>query len=97
MDLFAPKKSKREQVYDFIKSKGRCRTSEIIKFGSSIYHNRAERDCRDLSTENRIWRVADNVKQASQYKDSKEDVWSVFPADREYLTPAPKDIGEKIR
>ena len=83
-DLYNKPKSKREQIYDFIKSKGRCRTSEVIKFSSSIYHNRGERDCRDLANEGRIWRMADNVKMASRYSDSKEDIWSVYPTDKEY-------------
>ena len=84
-DLFVETKSKKEQIYDFIKSRGRARTSEVIKFSSSIFHNRGERDCRDLATENRIWRMADNVKQASQYRDSKEEIWSIFRNDREFV------------
>ena|SRR3990167_3932211 len=96
-DLF---KSKKEQVYDFIKSKGRVRTSEVIKFGSSIFSNRAEKDARDLGNSKytnpvKIWRMRDDIKRAV-YGDIKEDAWSTLEVDREYsLTPAPKDIGGK--
>lgn len=84
-DLFAKPKTKKEQVYDFIAGKKRCRTSEVIAFGLSIYHTRAERDARDLADEGRIWRVKDSVKLSiEQYKDAKEEIWSVYPADREF-------------
>ena len=84
-DLFIETKklSKKAQVYEFIKSKGRARTSEVIKFGTSIFYNRAERSARDLCNESRIWRVADHIKLAI-YNNTKEDVWSIFPADRDY-------------
>ena len=91
-DLFIPSsmtKSKKEQVYDFIKSKGRARTSEVIKFGTSIFYNRAERTARNLADIKytnpiRIWRMADNVKMASEYANSKEDIWSTYPNDKDF-------------
>lgn len=84
-DLFAIEtKSKKEQVYEFIKNKGRARTSDIIRFGMSIFYNRADRSARDLAIERRIWRMAEHIKMASEYKDSKEDIWSVFEKDRGY-------------
>ena len=83
-DLFIPKKSKREQVYDFIKSKGRARTSEVCAFGISIYHpDRASRDARDLAKEGRIWRMRDDIKLFI-YGKTKEDIWSVYESDKEY-------------
>ena len=81
-DLFAKPKTKKEQVYDFIVRQGRARTSEVIAFGLKIYHTRADRDCRDLAAEGRIWRVKDIVKQTIA-PNSKEDIWSIHEADKE--------------
>lgn len=82
-DLFL---SKKEQVYQFIKQRGRARTSEVAVFGVSIYHpDRACRDARDMAAENppRIWRMREDIKQSiPKYKDSKEEIWSTYPSDR---------------
>jgi len=80
-DLFLSTKSKKEQLYDWVVKKGRCRTSDIIRWGLENYHTRAERDARDLAQEGKIWRVKDIVKMAIAPK-SKEDLWSVYAADR---------------
>ena len=74
--------SKKEQVYNFIKSKGRARTSEVCAFGISIYHpDRASRDARDLASEGLIWRMRDDIKEMV-YGKTKEDIWSVYPNDK---------------
>ena len=82
-DLFL---SKKEQVYQFIKRRGRARTSEVAAFGVSIYHpDRACRDARDMAAENppKIWRIKESVKLSIQeYKNSKEEIWSIFEADK---------------
>lgn len=77
-DLF---RNKKEQVYDFIKSKGRCSTHQVIEFGLSIFHTRAERDARNLASENKIWRVKDSIKDCIAHK-SKESYWSIYEADK---------------
>ncbi|MFA5388891.1 MAG: hypothetical protein WC312_03955 [Candidatus Omnitrophota bacterium] len=78
-DLFLTKK---EQVYQFIKQRGRCRTSEVAAFGVSIYHpDRACRDARELAREGRIWRMRKDLQEAL-YGNSREEFWSVREADR---------------
>ncbi len=74
--------SKKDQVYEFIKRRGRARTSEVAAFGVSIYHpDRACRDARDLAQEGKIWRIRDDLK-VIMYGKTKEDVWSVYEADK---------------
>ena len=77
-DIF---KSKKEQVYDFIKQKGRARTSEVIAFGSTIFSNRAEKDARDLANPKYtnpplIGRLRPDLK-IRYYGNICEDVWTV--------------------
>jgi len=75
-DLFL---SKKEQVYEFIKRRGRCRTSEVAAFGVSIYHpDRACRDARNLAEEGKIGRLRPELKKMF-YGETKEDVWSIYP------------------
>ena len=75
--------SKKEEIYQFIKRRGRVRTSDVIKFSSSIFHNRGDRDARDLAEEGRIWRIREDIKLSIlEYKDSKEEIWSIYPSDR---------------
>jgi len=81
-DLFAPK-SKKEQLFDWIKEQGRCRTSDIIKWGSENYHNRADRDARDLAQEGKIWRMRQDIQDIVYGFKSKESAWSIFEADKE--------------
>jgi hypothetical protein len=81
-DLFI-KKSKKEQIYEFIKQRGRCRTSDIIKFGLAIYTNRGDRYARDLAEEipPRIWRLREDLKHIF-YPNCREEVWSCYEADK---------------
>ena len=84
-DLFLETKSKKDQVYEFIKQRGRARTSDIIRFGMSIYYNRADRSARDLASEGKIWRIADHIKLSiPEYANTKEDIWSVHEKDKGY-------------
>ena len=77
---FFVKKTKKQQVLEFIKMKKEARTSDVIKFGSSIFHNRAERDARDLADEGLIKRMNEDEKNF-RYSYTKEDVW-VFVKDK---------------
>jgi len=79
LDLF--QKSKKEQLYDWIKQRGRVRTSDVIKFGLSIYTNRGDRYARELATEGKIWRINPFVMQ-TVYPHTREEGWSVYEADR---------------
>lgn len=76
--------SKKEQVYQFIKQRGRARTSDVAAFGVSIYHpDRACRDARDMAAEDppRIWRIRKDL-QDILYPNTKEDVWSIWESDK---------------
>ena len=70
-DLF---KSKKDLLLDYIKAKHYCRTSEVIKFGSDHFDNRADRNARLLAEEGRIKRVSDEEK-VFRFQNTKEDVW----------------------
>ena len=72
-DLFATK-SKKEQLLDYIKSIHYARTSEIIRWGSAHFDNRADRNARQLAVEGRIKRVSDEEK-IFRFQDTKEDIW----------------------
>ena len=70
--------NKKQQVYDFIKQKGRVRTSEVAEFGVKIYHpDRACRDARDLAKEGKIGRLREDLK-IKYYGSTKEDVWTIY-------------------
>jgi len=69
-DLFITKK---QQVADFIKERPR-KTSDVIRFGLSIYHTRADRDARDLAAEGIIERMPQE-KQDFYYPGIKEEIW----------------------
>ena len=71
-------KSKKEQVYDFIKQKGRARTSEVAAFGVTIYHpDRACRDARDLAKEGKIGRLREDLK-IKYYGNTCEKIWTIY-------------------
>jgi len=73
-DLFLEPKSKKEQLFDYIKRQKWIKTSGVIKWGLENYHTRAERDARDLATEGRIKRMDDERKNF-YFSYTKEDVW----------------------
>jgi hypothetical protein len=81
LSLFEPK-SKKEMVYQFIKERGHARTSDVIKFGSAIYHNRAEKDARDLANIKytnppKLRRMTEFEKHSWYGPNIGEDVWVV--------------------
>jgi hypothetical protein len=74
VDLYLNKK---QQVYEFIKRKGRARTSEVAEFGIKIYHpDRACRDARQLAKEGKIGRLREDLK-IRFYGNTKEDIWTI--------------------
>lgn len=77
-DLFVKPKTKKEQIYDFIKQRGRVRTSELIKFGLSIYTNRGDRYGRDLMEEKKIGRLKQDLKDIF-YGNTREEIWTIYP------------------
>lgn len=80
-NLFMQIKSKKEQLYDYIKKCGRCRTSDVIRWGSLNQCNTADRLARELAEEKKIWRMSDRMKLCSQFAKSKELIWSIFKND----------------
>lgn len=81
-DLFTSVKPKKDQLLAFIRSRGRCRTSDVIRWGLDHGHTRAERDARDLAGEGKIWRVRDEIAMIV-IGEAKEELWSVYPGDKE--------------
>lgn len=73
--------TKKDMLYEFIKKKGRCRTSDVIKWGTENYYNRADRTARDLASEGKIWRVKDEIAMII-IGETREDLWSVYLADK---------------
>lgn len=73
-DLFI-RQSKKDLLLDYIKEKHYVRTSEIIRWGSDHYDNRADRNARQLATEGRIRRVSLSEKLLRFSGNIKEDIW----------------------
>lgn len=76
-DLFQKtSRDKKEQLLEFIQFRRRVKTSEVIRWGIDNYHNRADRDARDLAKEGKIRRMNPEVKERI-YGHIKEDVWEM--------------------
>ncbi len=73
-DLFAPPKSKKEQLLEFIKQKHYAKTHEVIAWGVRNFCNRADRNARQLAIEGKIKRISDEEK-IFRFQDTKEDIW----------------------
>lgn len=72
-DLF-DRRTKKEQLRDFILGRNWTRTSDVIRWGSENYSNRADRDARDLCSSGLIRRMDEDEKQRV-FGNTKEDVW----------------------
>jgi hypothetical protein len=72
-DLF-DKRTKKEKLKDFILSRNWTRTSDVIKWGTENYSNRADRDARDLCAAGLIKRMAEEEKHRL-FGNTREDVW----------------------
>ncbi len=82
--MFLKSKSKKEQVFDFIRRRGRAKTSEVAEFGIKIFHpDRACRDARDLAQIGRIGRLRADLKYRF-YGKIGEDIWTIY--EHEYET-----------
>jgi phosphopantetheinyl transferase len=80
-DLFLKPPTQKEQVYAFIKSRGRVLTHELNAFGVEHCINSAQSRARELKAEGKIWRVREDLRVIILGKDCKEEAWSVYPAD----------------
>ena len=77
-DLFAPKLTAKDRLYEWMKSQKRyIKTSEIIRYGVENYSNRADRNARQLAQEGKIKRIDDQLKRMI-FNKIKEDVWEVL-------------------
>lgn len=74
LDLFAKPVTKKEQILWFIRDKKWARTSDVIRFGLSIYTNRGDRYARDLAEEGLIRRMPEDLKNF-RFGHTKEEVW----------------------
>lgn len=77
LDLFTKEKSKKEQILDFIRKKKWARTSEVIRFGLSIYTNRGDRYARELAEEGLIKRMDDRLKRL-RFGNTREEIWEAI-------------------
>ena len=74
-DLF-DKRSDKDRLYDFIKSRSPVKTSDVIAWGGRNHSNRAERNARLLATEGKIQRM-DSCKKMRYFGSIGQDVWEV--------------------
>ena len=74
MDLFKTKYTQKQQVTDFIRDRVWVKTSDVIRFGVSIYCNSAERIARALAEEGIIKRMPDDLREL-RFGKIKEEVW----------------------
>ena len=69
--------TKKDRVLQFIKSRQRVKTSEVIRLSGLIFHNRCLRDAQDLVEEGKIYRMRDEVKRR-MYGEIKEGVFTIY-------------------
>jgi hypothetical protein len=83
--LFTAPKTKKERLYDFIKERGRVRTSDVIEWGTKNFFNRALRTAYELATEGKIWRMRQDL-QRMVFGETHQRAWSVFESDRAIIS-----------
>lgn len=67
-------KSKKAQLKEYIRACHVVKTSDVIRWGSENYSNRAERDARDMAENGQIRRMSAEDKKL-RFGDIKEEVW----------------------
>ena len=75
-DLFAPtmRRSKKQQLLEWIQENGCVKTHEVIAWGLAHYTNGAERYARKLAEEGKLRRLND-LEKFVKFGKVKEDVW----------------------
>jgi len=73
-DLFPQRLSDKDLLCEFMKQKRWARTSEIIRFGSEHFSNRADRNARQLAREGLIRRMNKQL-QDLRFGKIGERVW----------------------
>lgn len=74
--------TKKERVLQFIKARGRVKTSEVIDLSRFLFHNRCLRDAQELAQEGLIFRMSNDLK-VRYYGNIKEDVYTADPNEAE--------------
>ena len=74
--------TQQDQVYEFIKGKGRAFTHEVNVWGDNNHINSSGSRARELKAKGLIWRMNREMKKLL-YGDCKEEVWSVLKQDKE--------------
>lgn len=72
-ELFLNKKAR---LLAEIKYRGMMKTSDVIRWGSLHYSNRADRDMRQLGEDGEVRRLTDEEKIQHKFGNIKEDVWA---------------------
>ena len=77
-DLF-DKRSAKEKLWDWILSQRYVKTSDVIRWGTENFSNRALRNAQALAQEypDKIKRM-DDVDKVMRFGNIKEDVWVVL-------------------
>jgi hypothetical protein len=76
MQMSFIKKSKKEQLLDWIREKKVVKTSDVIQWGVFNYCNRAMRNAQQLAQDGLIERL-DKHDKYTMFGNIKEDVWRI--------------------
>ena len=77
-DLFAPKLTKKEELFNFIRDKGFVLTHEVIEWGIKNMSNRSERNARQLAADGKIRRMTEERKKLIYPYTVREDAWEII-------------------
>ena len=80
-DLFKPKPTQQEVIYDFIKSRGRVKSHELNEYACIMRINNPGSRARELKAKGKIWRMSDHLRK-SLYPKSSEEIWSTYESDK---------------
>ena len=72
--------TQKEQIYEYIKSKGRVFSHELNQFCVEHCINNGGSRARELKADGLIWHVRADIKMVIAPK-SKEEIWSIYPSD----------------
>lgn len=75
-DLFEKTLTDKDRLWNWLKTKGYVRTSEIIKWGTENFSNRADRNARVLAEEGKLVRM-DKQKKLRYFGNIREEVYEV--------------------
>jgi hypothetical protein len=73
--------TQKEQIYEYIKSKGRVFSHELNQFCVEHCINNGGSRARELKADGLIWHVRADIKMCIK-KDCREEMWSVYDSDK---------------